>query len=101
MLDLARRGVALACIGVLAISAATAAAEESLSGQIDELIVAKAGKYKPARVVDDAGFLRRVYLDLAGRIPTVDEARAFLADSSPDKRSKLIQQLLGSKEYPR
>ncbi len=57
----------------------------------------KAG-IKPTRA-DDAEFLRRVSLDLAGRIPTVSEARAFLDDQSPDKRLKLITQLLQSPRY--
>lgn len=47
-----------------------------------------------APVVDDASFLRRVYLDTVGLGPTEDEARTFLASDDPDKRSKLIEQLL-------
>ena len=42
----------------------------------------------------DATFARRVYLDLVGTIPSPDQARQFLADESPDKRSRLIDQLL-------
>lgn len=42
----------------------------------------------------DAAFLRRSYLDTVGRIPTAEEARAFLADASADKRAKLIDKLL-------
>src|SRR5207247_1645348 len=49
----------------------------------------------------DAEFLRRVYLDLAGTIPTADEARAFLADTDPSKREKLIDRLLASPAYAR
>jgi hypothetical protein len=49
----------------------------------------------------DAEFLRRVSLDLAGMPPTADEARAFLADTSPDKRAKLIERLFASPHYPR
>jgi hypothetical protein len=45
-------------------------------------------------VANDATFLRRVYLDLPGRIPTVSEARTFLADSDPNKRAKLVDRLL-------
>src|SRR5207249_3385127 len=43
--------------------------------------------------------LRRVTLDLNGRIPTVEEAKAFLADRSPDKRSRTIRRLMESPEY--
>ncbi|MBM4068134.1 MAG: DUF1549 domain-containing protein [Planctomycetes bacterium] len=42
----------------------------------------------------DAEFVRRVYLDLAGRIPATGEARRFLSDKAGDWRGKLIDQLL-------
>ncbi|MEX0585483.1 MAG: DUF1549 domain-containing protein, partial [Pirellulales bacterium] len=48
-------------------------------------------------MVDDATFLRRAYLDLAGVIPSVSRARDFLAEKSPDKRMRLIQDLLASR----
>ena len=48
---------------------------------------------------DDAEFLRRVYLDLAGRVPSVAEARKFLDDRRPDKRARLVEQLLGGSRY--
>jgi len=54
---------------------------------------------KPAPQIDDATFLRRVTLDLAGRNPTVDEARAFFDDRSADKRLKLVDRLLSSPEW--
>ena len=53
----------------------------------------------PAPIADDAEFLRRAYLDLIGRIPSVGEARAFLNDTSPDKRRRLIQRLLEDSGY--
>ncbi len=49
----------------------------------------------------DATFLRRVYLDSIGRIPTVQEARVFLASTAPDKRAELIDSLLNSEGYPK
>jgi hypothetical protein len=49
----------------------------------------------------DAEFLRRITLDLTGKIPTVDQARAFLADPDPAKREKLIDRLLASPDYAR
>src|SRR5579884_1235985 len=54
---------------------------------------------QPAPIADDAEFLRRVYLDLAGRIPSVEEARTFLRDRRSDKRARLVEQLLGSSRY--
>ncbi len=48
---------------------------------------------------DDAEFVRRVYLDLAGRIPTVAETRSFLADKKNDRRQQLIERLLASPRY--
>ncbi|WP_233216267.1 DUF1549 domain-containing protein [Blastopirellula marina] len=47
----------------------------------------------------DAEFLRRAYLDTIGRIPTPEETRQFLADTSADKRDKLIERLLASSEF--
>ena len=56
-------------------------------------------KIKPARLSSDSVFLRRVFLDVTGRIPTIDETRKFLKDSSPDKRSRLIDELLESPDF--
>ena len=52
-----------------------------------------------SRLCDDATFLRRVTLDIAGRIPSSTEAREFLLDDDPEKRSKLIDRLLRSPSY--
>ncbi len=54
---------------------------------------------KPNKQTDDFVFVRRVYLDVAGRIPTDVEARDFLNDKDPEKRRKLIDQLLISDGY--
>lgn len=69
---------------------------------VDELSVAKWKKLglRPSAVVDDATFQRRVTIDICGRIPTADEAKAFLADKSLDKRVKLVDKLLDSPDYP-
>lgn len=52
-----------------------------------------------APLADDATFFRRAHLDMTGRIPTGAEARAFVSDSDPDKRSKLVDRLVGSVEW--
>jgi hypothetical protein len=54
----------------------------------------------PSPVCDDATFLRRLTIDLCGRLPTSDEARTFLADQDANKRQKLIDRLLDSPDYP-
>ncbi|HUQ69391.1 MAG TPA: DUF1549 domain-containing protein, partial [Planctomycetaceae bacterium] len=55
----------------------------------------------PSPRADDAEWCRRAYLDVAGRIPTVSEAEAFLADQRPDKRRRLTDDLLASGDYAR
>lgn len=56
-------------------------------------------QYLPSEPCTDAEFIRRVYLDVIGLLPAVEETEAFLADSSVDKRSRLIDQLLERPEY--
>lgn len=53
----------------------------------------------PAQPTTDSEFIRRVTLDLTGRIPTADRVVAFLNDKTPDKRAKLIEELLASPQY--
>jgi hypothetical protein len=79
----------------------TARADLALARQIDERIaeVLAARDVKPAPRANDAEFVRRVYLDLAGRIPRVSEVRAFLDDKRPDKRMHLVEQLLDGPNY--
>ncbi len=56
-------------------------------------------KVPAAAVASDGEFLRRVYLDLTGVIPTAEKARAFVDSTDPDKRAKLVDELLSSPEY--
>lgn len=55
---------------------------------------------QPADRSDNAAFLRRITLDLAGRIPTTSELDQFLGDKSKDKRTKVIAQLINGPEFP-
>lgn len=55
--------------------------------------------FTPSAPCDDAKFLRRVHLDIIGRLPTPNEVRAFLSDDSPDKRSRVVDSLLAQPEY--
>lgn len=68
--------------------------------RIDELL--EQTRFGPsAELVDDTTFLRRVTLDLVGRIPTVEEVRQFLANESPDKRREVVDQLVASPDFAR
>lgn len=108
----------LAALAVASASAALAAAPESPGGtsedrkarqnlrqamvqRIDALLEAswKAERVEPAPPATDSRFLRRAHLDLTGVIPRVWEVREFLADDSPDKRERLIEELLASPRY--
>jgi len=59
----------------------------------------KAVSVEPSPVASDSIFLRRAYLDTVGVAPTLEEARAFLDDQSPDKRDKLIAKLLQDERW--
>lgn len=56
-------------------------------------------KLTPAPLCEDAEFLRRAYLDIAGRVPTSRQAAQFLDSTDPDKRRQLIDELLASPHY--
>lgn len=68
---------------------------------IDDHIFAKLKQLRmnPSPICSDSQFIRRLYLDLLGIVPTPAEAKAFAADTSADKRSKLIDSLLTRKEF--
>ncbi|MBW3599153.1 MAG: DUF1549 and DUF1553 domain-containing protein [Planctomycetes bacterium] len=70
---------------------------------IDDHVYAKLKqlKFLPSELCADEEFIRRVYLDTIGVLPTIEETQAFLSDSAPDKRSKLIDGLLERPEYAR
>ncbi|MBS0204045.1 MAG: DUF1553 domain-containing protein [Planctomycetes bacterium] len=68
---------------------------------IDELVNLKLKKLRidPSGRSSDEAFLRRVYVDLVGLVPSEDEYKRFMASTEPDKRDKLIDELLGRKEF--
>ncbi len=55
----------------------------------------------PAPAADEATLCRRLYLDLLGRVPSAAEARTFLAEAAPDKRTMLVDTLLATPEFAR
>lgn len=69
--------------------------------RIDELVFAhwKQAGVQPARLCSDAVFVRRAYLDVIGTLPTQAETQRFLADTAPQKRSRLIDELLERDEF--
>ncbi|QDT09374.1 DUF1549 and DUF1553 domain-containing protein [Planctomycetes bacterium K23_9] len=72
-------------------------AANRLDGLIENKLISEGGT--PNDLASDEVFLRRVYLDVAGRIPTLKEATDFLASDAPDRRENLIDELLGSPDY--
>jgi mono/diheme cytochrome c family protein len=81
----------------------TTAVPTEPTAAIDHFLAAgySARQVRPAPLCDDRTFVRRVTLDLVGRIPTPEEARAFLFDADPAKRVKLVDRLMASDEAAR
>ena len=72
-----------------------------MTGRINRLLEARwaAAGIRPTAEAGDAEFVRRVWLDLAGKIPPVSDARAFLEERKPGKRQRLVERLLQSPSY--
>jgi hypothetical protein len=68
---------------------------------IDKLVYAKLKKMRlrPADLCDDATFLRRATLDLNGRLPSTAEVQEFCSSTVPDRRAKLVDNLIARKEF--
>jgi hypothetical protein len=68
---------------------------------IDELVIKQLQRLNlpPSPMASDSEFLRRVFIDTIGTLPTVAEAEKFLADTSPSKREQLVDQLLSRPEF--
>src|SRR5262249_7430442 len=73
------------------------------AGELDRLVAAdlEKAKIKPASRTTDEQFLRRVFLDVTGKLPPPAEIVAFVKDQAPDKRAKMIDKLLDSDDYAR
>lgn len=93
--------VGLAVFLVADFSATAATNETKSSDRIDAMMTDfwKEKGIEPKSGIDDSTFVRRIYLDVAGRIPTAEEARIFLEENSKDKRAALIDDLLDSEGY--
>ncbi|MDA1051712.1 MAG: DUF1549 and DUF1553 domain-containing protein [Planctomycetota bacterium] len=75
--------------------------EVAANNFVDELMYEKFKKLRiqPSELCTDEEFLRRVSLDVVGVLPTVDEYHTFVNDPDPNKREKLVDELLGRKEF--
>ena len=78
-------------------------ADEQPHNYVDKLVNARLQllQYPPSPLCNDATFLRRLYLDLTGLLPPVPDVEKFLADDAADKRSRWIDRVLDSDEFPR
>ena len=89
------------CAVKMRAGAFTGGSVANAAADVDRLMLTtlSAKGLKPNAPATDEQFLRRLYVDAIGRIPTAAEAGTFLADSAPDKRSKLIDKLVYSPGY--
>ncbi len=78
-----------------------AAPDRPVEEVVDQYIDAglAAAGITPAPAADDANFIRRVTLDLAGRIPAASEVQAYVQSAEPDKKAKLVDRLLATPDF--
>jgi hypothetical protein len=90
-------------ISLLAVAAAPDPGARDVARQIDRQIAARLSEehVEPVRRADDAELLRRLSLDLIGRIPTPTEVDAFLVDKQADKATRLVDRLLADPPHAR
>jgi hypothetical protein len=90
-------------LALAAVARAESPGDSDSIGAIDRLVEAgwQARGVTPAMACDDRTFVRRVYLDLVGQIPTPAEAQAFLGDPAEDRRTKLVDALLAEPRHAR
>ena len=100
-LPTALAAMACALAGLASAKEMSLADVQAKAQQIDQMVSAKLAKEKidPTAPVTDEVFVRRIYLDISGRIPTLKETTDFLADKSANKRAELIDALLASDGY--
>lgn len=100
-----KKGFPMSLASLLLVSAVLAASpasdDSAASGKLDEVVAEgwKQQSLQPAPLCDDATFLRRIWLDLAGRIPPAAETKKFLAEKSTGKRQEAVEKLLASPEF--
>ncbi|TDU64267.1 uncharacterized protein DUF1553 [Prosthecobacter fusiformis] len=95
------RHIALLAVLALVTAAQAAPDTQSAAREIDDILKAdwKKNNLKGNPELDDNTFIRRIYLDITGRIPTTREVETFMSSQAPDKRAKLIDHLLASEGY--
>lgn len=78
-------------------------ADRPIHAVVDHYVAAKLAqsKVQPAPAASDANFIRRQTLDLAGRIPTTAEVRAYVAATEPDKAARLVERLMAAPGFVR
>lgn len=85
----------------LSVAGGAVAAPNKASGRIDRLVFKKLDELNipPSTRCSDEVFLRRVYLDMTGTLPTPQECRRFLSSSDINKRAKLVEELFKRGEF--
>lgn len=79
----------------------TSTAPSLSSADVDKMLAAewKKANVTPAAKVDDAQFMRRLFIDMLGTLPSPDQVRKFNADPAPDKREKLVDSVLADPQW--
>ncbi len=91
----------LAAAALAVFTGAAQAVPQAAGAEIDRLVEARLNELgiTPSALCSDEVFLRRVYIDMIGTLPTPQEARAFLRNNSPNKRARLIEELFERPEF--
>jgi hypothetical protein len=74
---------------------------QELDRLVEQTLAANSPKVEAAPRTSDVEFVRRIYFDMIGKPPTLEQLMGFLRDKAPDKRAKLIDRLLVSKDFAR